>query len=115
MTVRNPFTRLVSAYSFFGWWRAGKPFDEFVDFYCTGLEAPFLYNRPMVEWLPPDDIPVRVYKCENLSKSFPNIGHERKQKLGLVPSELYTSELIAKVQTRFAADFERFDYAPDLP
>ena len=109
ITVRHPYERMVSAYKFFGYYKKGYSMDSFaMEYVKGGKNQHHRMGCPMVSWLDMP-LPVRVYKCENLSVAFPEIGISRPS-YGPSSDMLLTDKAVKLANDAFAADFERFGY-----
>jgi hypothetical protein len=137
--VRNPYTRLVSAFQFLKGWSncppdARKRIDGFGDVqsflasdYWSDNPGPDNIFRPQTFWLcgPAPDRPLLVDYVGHIETLADDIA-EIRNRIGIVPTDtatpfanrsarlpeetLWTDDLVRRVKHRYQSDFSRFNY-----
>lgn len=121
MTVRNPFTRAISLWSYHCGWNGEQSFENYLEWSVSTAEVYGFYRYRLFEFadewegdqfdylkLEHLDEGLRSYDLDFDILPMLNVGdHE-------TPEELYTDETADLVRKHHAEDFKRFDYSLDL-
>jgi hypothetical protein len=114
MTVREPFARFVSGWKFFGAYKRGESFPDYLArMLAPDASTPGRIEQSQTRWLPADK-DVLVYKCEELYERFPGIRTMRVTS-GPTWQDVWTPELGELVVKERQEDYERFQYEPPKP